>query len=187
MSKWLILLTPLLAALLVAGYAWTGSRPKDVDVGRQAQKGETSMTSDPVTNSPSPPKTDEEWKKVLTPEQYRVTRQKGTEAPFSGQYYKTDREGVYRCACCGAPLFSSATKFDAHCGWPSFWKALEEGNIKSLEDHSHGMHRTEIQCRNCGAHLGHLFDDGPRPTGMRYCINSVSLKLDEKKPQDQQR
>ena len=142
------------------------------------------MTLDSVTNSPAPPKTDEEWKKILTPEQYRVARQKGTEAPFSGEYVKTDREGVYRCVCCGAPLFSSETKFDAHCGWPSFWKALEEGNIKSLEDHSHGMHRTEIQCRHCGAHLGHLFDDGPRPTGLRYCINSVSLKLDEKKPPD---
>jgi peptide-methionine (R)-S-oxide reductase len=111
-----------------------------------------------------------------------VTRQKGTERPFSGAYCHTDTPGVYRCVCCGAPLFSSETKFDAHCGWPSFWKPLDERNLESVEDLSHGMQRVEVQCRQCGAHLGHVFDDGPRPTGLRYCINSVSLRLDAQQP-----
>lgn len=128
------------------------------------------------------PKTPDEWKKTLTPEQFWVTRMKGTERPFTGEYYKVDKQGVYRCVCCGAVLFSSENQFEAGCGWPSFWKAVDQGNIKTLEDHSHGMHRIEVQCKNCGAHLGHLFDDGPKPTGMRFCINSVALKLDEKKP-----
>ena len=126
------------------------------------------------------PKTDAQWRRVLTPEQYRVTRHKGTEAPFSGQYYKTDAQGVYRCVCCGEPLFSSDTKFDAHCGWPSFSKPIDSEHVKFVADHSHGMHRIEVQCRKCGARLGHVFDDGPQPTGQRFCINSVSLKLEPK-------
>jgi peptide-methionine (R)-S-oxide reductase len=168
-----------LAALLAAGRLWSGSHYRSAVPCQKAE--EASVPENPTEESPTLPKTDEQWRKVLTPEQFHVTRQKGTEAPYSGEYYKTDKEGVYRCLCCGEPLFSSDTKFDAHCGWPSFWKPLEEGHIKALDDFSHGMQRTEVQCRKCGAHLGHVFDDGPQPTGQRYCINSLSLKLEEKK------
>jgi methionine-R-sulfoxide reductase len=167
-----------LAALLVASCFWAGSHLKAV---LPRQKVDEAMTPDPTGQGPSLPKTDEEWRSVLTPEQYQVTRQKGTEAPFSGKYYKIDKQGVYRCVCCNEPLFSSDTKFDAHCGWPSFSKPIAEDHIKTLDDDTHAMHRTEVQCRKCGAHLGHVFDDGPQPTGRRYCINSVSLKLEEKK------
>jgi len=170
-----------LGVLLALGWLRIHRSPRILP---SVQQENVPMAAEPVNPEASLPKTDAEWKKRLTPEQYRVTREKGTEAPFSGEYYRTDREGVYRCVCCGTPLFSSEMKFDAHCGWPSFWKAINEGNLKTLEDHSHGMDRVEVQCRNCGAHLGHLFDDGPEPTGLRYCINSVSLKLDEKKPQE---
>lgn len=180
MARRLGVLLLVVGAVLVSGWRWTARFPKAVEL-PSAQK-EPSMTADPATDRSAPAKTDAEWKKLLTPEQYHITRQKGTEAPFSGVYYKTDRRGVYRCVCCGAALFSSDTKFDAHCGWPSFFKPLESDNIKYVDDHSHGMHRIEVQCKQCGAHLGHVFDDGPQPTGQRYCINSVSLKLDEKPP-----
>jgi peptide-methionine (R)-S-oxide reductase len=165
------------AALVAATQLPTPGNP---ETAAAAQKGDQPMTPDPAPVDHALPKTDAEWRRVLTPEQYRVTRHKGTEAPFSGEYYKTDAQGVYRCACCGEPLFSSDTKFDAHCGWPSFWKPIDSDHIKLLNDRSHGMHRIEVQCRKCGAHLGHVFDDGPQPTGQRFCINSVSLKLDAK-------
>lgn len=132
-------------------------------------------------SSKAVPKTAEQWKKQLTPEQFRVTRMKGTERPFSGEYYKLDKEGIYRCVCCGAKLFESQTKFDAGCGWPSFYKPAEADNILYLPDRTHGMERIEVQCKKCGAHLGHVFDDGPKPTGQRYCINSASLKFEAKK------
>lgn len=122
-------------------------------------------------------KTEEEWQRELTPEEYYVTRQKGTERPFTGKYWDCDQEGIYRCKCCDTPLFSSDTKFDAGCGWPSFYKALA-GVIDEHVDTTHGMVRTEITCHHCGAHLGHVFDDGPAPTGLRYCVNSVSVNLD---------
>lgn len=127
------------------------------------------------------PKTDAEWKQALTPMQYRVMRQKGTERPFTGEYWNCKKEGVYHCAGCGEPLFLSETKFDAHCGWPSFYQAVNDKQIKTLPDHELLMERTEVRCAKCGAHLGHVFDDGPQPTGLRYCMNSAALKLVEKK------
>ena len=117
----------------------------------------------------------DDWKDKLTPEQYKVLRQKGTELPFSGALLNNKDEGVYRCAACKTSLFSSKTKFDSGSGWPSFWDTIDESKVRLVADDSHGMHRTEVQCANCGGHLGHLFNDGPGPTGQRYCINSVSL------------
>jgi methionine-R-sulfoxide reductase len=125
-------------------------------------------------------KTEEEWKKTLSPEQYHVLREKGTEAPFSGKFYLNKEKGVYVCGACGNELFTSDMKFDSDCGWPSFDKEIERGKIVTHRDTSHGMIRTEIVCGKCGSHLGHLFDDGPTETGMRYCVNSLSLDFKKK-------
>ena len=126
-------------------------------------------------------KTEAEWKAQLTPQQFEVTRHKGTERAFTGELWNHHDDGTYRCVCCGEPLFKSESKFESGCGWPSFTEPLQGEAVEEADDRTHGMRRTEVMCQSCGAHLGHVFDDGPAPNGLRYCINSASLKFDKDK------
>lgn len=172
------LLKPLLLVICTSSVLIScGQSPK----GTAAAKADTTKTAKTMTDTTKIVKSEEEWKKKLTPEQYYVLREKGTERPGTGQFYLHKEKGMYICAGCGNELFTSDMKFDSHCGWPSFDREVLGGKIKTQKDLSHGMVRIEIMCAKCDGHLGHLFDDGPTATGMRYCVNSLSLDFKKDK------